>query len=305
MSTTDAVLRIGEVARRTGTTVSTLRAWERRYELLEPDRTDGGHRLYSEQDVARVEAMQSLLDDGWSAGAAAREIRSTSPAAARLRAAPGSDGTPAEELVARLQQALGAYDTAGTNQAIDDTLLRLDVPTALEAVVFPVIRWVGEGWRDDPSAIALEHFASNALRPRLLRMVRSTEFASHRAVAASPPDEQHDLGLLGAAAVLSAANWSVRYLGARTPREALEHAARQADADVVLVASQAPEYAAAFLLDPPQLDGPLLVLGGNGFAHTDPAEVAAIGAVLHDSSLQDLPRSLERRIRARRDAVNS
>jgi MerR family transcriptional regulator, light-induced transcriptional regulator len=72
-----AVLRIGEVSRRTGVAVPTLRAWERRYGLLEPARTEGGHRLYSQADVERVRAMSRLLDDGWSAAAAAREVLRT------------------------------------------------------------------------------------------------------------------------------------------------------------------------------------------------------------------------------------
>jgi DNA-binding transcriptional MerR regulator len=67
-------LRIGAVARRTGVAVTTLRAWESRYGVLRPGRTEGGHRLYSEEDVDRVLAVLRLTSQGWSVGAAAASI---------------------------------------------------------------------------------------------------------------------------------------------------------------------------------------------------------------------------------------
>ena len=75
-------LRIGELSRRVGVSPELLRAWERRYGLLEPGRTDGGLRLYSAEDVRRVRAMQAHLQSGLSAAEAARLARSDEGAAA-------------------------------------------------------------------------------------------------------------------------------------------------------------------------------------------------------------------------------
>ena len=294
------VLRIGEVARRTGVTVSTLRAWERRYELLDPHRTDGGHRLYAEQDVRRVRAMQQLLDQGWSASAAAREVRSSGATITPLRAvagnAAGVPGTPADELVERLKGSLDEFDSLASNRVLDDTLARLDVAAALEQVVFPVLRWIGDGWEDDPRAIAREHFASNALRPRLLRMIQSGGVGQRIAVAAAPPDEEHDLGLLGASAVLGQAGWSVRYLGAKTPRVVLEQAVVDAGAQVALVASAYPDHGRSFLTDLPDVGHALLVLGGAGF---EGAPLDHVDALVHRGSLADLPVAVDRALRER------
>jgi DNA-binding transcriptional MerR regulator len=91
-------MSIGEVARRTGMTVPTLRAWERRYGLLVPVRTTGGHRRYSEEDVRRVLAVLELVRQGWAVGAAARQV-------AGRRSAP-SDARPVDELRDRLWTAL-------------------------------------------------------------------------------------------------------------------------------------------------------------------------------------------------------
>jgi len=71
---TAAGLRIGEVARRTGVTTATLRAWESRYGLLTPVRTAGGQRLYREADVSRVRAVRRLVAEGWSVAGAASYV---------------------------------------------------------------------------------------------------------------------------------------------------------------------------------------------------------------------------------------
>jgi DNA-binding transcriptional MerR regulator len=94
-----ATMAIGEVARRTGVTVPTLRAWEHRYGLLVPVRTPGGHRRYREEDVQRVLAVLELTGQGWAVGAAARRVAGRGFAASPAR-------PPVDELRDRLWSAL-------------------------------------------------------------------------------------------------------------------------------------------------------------------------------------------------------
>ena len=75
------LVRIGELSRRTGVSPELLRAWELRYGLLEPSRTAGRFRLYSEADVARVRRMRANLADGLSASEAARAALAERPQA--------------------------------------------------------------------------------------------------------------------------------------------------------------------------------------------------------------------------------
>src|SRR5690606_23408483 len=63
-----AAVPIGEVSRRTGVNIVTLRAWERRYGLLKPMRTPKGHRLYSPADINKVKEVQSWLARGLAIG---------------------------------------------------------------------------------------------------------------------------------------------------------------------------------------------------------------------------------------------
>ena len=94
-----ATMSIGEVARRTGVTVPTLRAWERRYGLLLPVRTAGGHRRYRDEDVQRVLAVLDLTGQGWAVGAAARRV-------AGRRSAASAPRPPVDQLRDRLWNAL-------------------------------------------------------------------------------------------------------------------------------------------------------------------------------------------------------
>ncbi|MFP4235809.1 MAG: MerR family transcriptional regulator [Nitriliruptoraceae bacterium] len=293
-----AVLRIGEVSRRTGVAVPTLRAWERRYGLLDPQRTDGGHRLYSEQDIARVRGMQRLLDDGWSASAAAREVLREPASVTRLRPVAGS-GRASDDLVSRLETAIEAFDGAAADQVIDDVFARFEIPRALDEVVFPVLRRVGEGWQDDPRIIAREHFATNTLRPRLQRLIRapSRAGAAPTCLAAAPEAEDHDLGLLAATAVAADAGWRIHYLGARMPTAALERSAQDLDPDVVLIGSMFRTHAEEFLAEQPRFGRSGVVLGGPGFLPSDASRLP--GAVVHRGPIRELASTLERALTSR------
>jgi len=92
-------MRIGELARRTGIEAGTLRAWERRFSLLQPTRSAGGQRQYSESDVARVLAVRRLIDQGLTLAAAAERV------------VVAGDGAPPTEPESRLvQQILESVD---------------------------------------------------------------------------------------------------------------------------------------------------------------------------------------------------
>jgi DNA-binding transcriptional MerR regulator len=295
----DAVgLRIGAVSRRTGVAVTTLRAWETRYGLLEPRRTEGGHRLYGEADVDRVLAVLRLTAQGWAVSAAARAV-TTGREPDRLRlVATAADAAPAVAMAPSADRARGAlataiaeYDGDGATAVLDEALARLGVPRTLEDVILPVLRDLGEGWREDPGLIAAEHFATNVLRPRLHRLLA----AAHRAsaptcLAAAPEGEDHELGVLAAAAVAADVGFRVTYLGGRTPRAALERSAATLQPDVVLIGAVGLDPARGFCADPPQLGEAALVVGGPGFRALE-ADVLPTGA-RRAGDLGALPREL-------------
>ena len=292
-------LRIGAVARRTGVAVATLRAWESRYGVLQPCRSDGGHRLYSEDDVDRVLAVLRLTAQGWSVSAAAASVTAErSPSRLGLVADPpeATDAAARRDPTAHrlhdlLTRAVHTFDTAAAEEALDEAIARLGVAYALEDVVMPMLRDLGEGWEDDPALIAAEHFATNTLRPRLHRLLSGARSASAPScIAAAPDHEDHELGVLAAAAVASDLGFRVTYLGARTPASALERSVATIRPDVVLVGAITAHAARSFCASPPDVGSARLVVGGPGF-HGLEDELPA-GAT-HSGALSGLRRTLQ------------
>lgn len=221
-------LRIGELARRTGVREPTLRAWERRYGLLRPERSAGGFRLYSDEDAVRVRAMQDHLDRGVAA----------SEAAGLALAAPPDDASPIESLVHDLATALDSFDDVAAQTALDRALATLSVEAALRDVLLPVMADVGTGWENDESVIAREHFATNLVRGRLLSLARGWDLgAGRRALLACAPEERHDIGLIAFGLALRARGWRITFLGADTPIGTLGEAAGLTEPDLVVVSA--------------------------------------------------------------------
>lgn len=307
-------LRIGAVARRTGVAVATLRAWESRYEVLRPSRTDGGHRLYSEEDVDRVLAVLRLTAQGWSVTAAAGSVTSgrtpsrlglvRTPAwpADGLQDGPPGAGPAADGITERpdvttgrlrddLARAIREFDAAAADEALDTGIARLGVAYALQDVVMPVLRDLGIGWEDDPSLIAAEHFATNTLRPRLHRLLSGARgSAAPTCIAAAPGPEDHELGVLAAAAVAADHGFRVTYLGSRTPTVALDRSIAALRPDVVLVGAMTVHAAEHLCADPPVLGDARLVVGGPGF---DGLEDRLPAGATHARALTDLRRILQ------------
>lgn len=229
---TAGALRIGELSRRSGVSPELLRAWERRYGLLQPTRSSGGLRLYSPDDVVRVRAMQRHLTEGLAAA----------EAAALARQAPTADDdvvSPAggEELSA----ALARFDDGDAHAAFDSLLARLSIDTLLSEVVVPYLHELGEGWERGEVSIAQEHFASTLLRGRLLGLARGWgRGIGSVAVLACAPGEQHDLGLLAFGLALRARGWRVVYLGADTPIASVADAVLVCEPSVVVVSAVDP-----------------------------------------------------------------
>src|SRR5271166_7049613 len=183
------VLRIGELSRRLGVSDHVLRAWESRYGLLQPVRSAGGFRLYSEADESRVRRMQAHLARGLSAAEAARAALGEDNGAGHGRAAGPDRAAPAAgELPGALRQALDAFDEPAAQAALDRLVSDLSVTTVLRDVVLPYLTELGERWESGTASIAQEHFASNLIRGRLAGLARGWGNGhGPRAVLACPP----------------------------------------------------------------------------------------------------------------------
>ena len=255
--------RIGELSRRVGVSAELLRAWERRYGLLEPERSEGGFRLYGDADEARVRLMQLHLDNGVSAAQAARLALAGETAASEEGAR--APETSATDAIDRLRDSLDRYDDAAAHAVFDDLLAQLTLDTTLRDVLMPYLHELGERWERGDVDVAQEHYASALIRGRLLGLARGWgRGVGPHAVLAGAPGEQHDLGLIAFGLALRARGWRITYLGQDTPVQDIARTARRLQPQLVVVtattrrrlAAAAPDLEALAQAAPVALAGP-------------------------------------------------
>jgi DNA-binding transcriptional MerR regulator len=230
---TNELLRIGELSKRSGVSPELLRAWERRYGLLRPQRSPGGLRLYTPQDLDRVRAMQRHLTDGLAAAEAA---------------ALASRGNPETEAAApplvpialrdELRDALDRFDEPAAQAVLDRLLASLTPDHVLSDVVMPYLEELGDRWQRGEASIAQEHFASSVIRGRLLGLARGWgRGVGPLALLACLPGEHHDLGLIVLGLALRARGWRITYMGQDTPLATLADAAADLDPTLIVLSA--------------------------------------------------------------------
>jgi DNA-binding transcriptional MerR regulator len=260
----EGLLRIGELSRRTGLSRDLIRAWERRYDLLSPTRTQGNIRLYSVDDISRLRLMQHYLAKGIPAAQSAGLVHQVQTAAHD-----SNPGLPPGDVRAAhrvLRDSLEGFDDAAAARVLE-RLLGVFAPGAiLRDVILPYLRDLGQRWECGRVSVGQEHFASNFLEAWMLSMARGWGAAgSRRAVVACVPGERHTLGLIAFGLALRDLGWRVAYLGADAPLRGVEQAATTLRADAVVLACTLPETFAAAGDEIREHAGRLpLALGGAG-----------------------------------------
>ncbi len=283
-------LRIGELARRAGIPVSTLRAWERRYGILEPIRSESGYRLYSEADEDQLKEMVALIAAGAAPAEAAGRVRARVRREAGGRARHEPEGPDSAGLRDRLLESLRGFDEAGAHAAIDRAVADYSVETLVGELILPVLQRIGELWQEGDMSVGEEHFATALIRGRLLGLGRGWGTGgAPRALLACPDGEMHDLGLVAFGLLLRARGWRVDFLGANTPIETVAMTAQRLDPAVVVLALTSPDCARALAgRPPPEIGAPLVVAGGAATA-----ELAEhLGAELGEAGLLEAAAAL-------------
>jgi DNA-binding transcriptional MerR regulator/methylmalonyl-CoA mutase cobalamin-binding subunit len=220
---------IKRAAELTGISVATLRAWERRYNVVSPKRSDGGYRLYGPDDVRALAIMNSLVTDGWSAREAAAETlrRLAAPDTGEQqgrtsRVSPirphGSRGHQSEDAEAFLRAA-ERLDAASATAVLDARFALGTFEHVVDDWLMPTLRLVGEAWAHGRLTVAGEHLVSYAVQRRL---AAAYEAASGRVdgpplLIGLPTGARHELGLLAFAVAARRAGFATTYVGADLP----------------------------------------------------------------------------------------
>jgi MerR family transcriptional regulator, light-induced transcriptional regulator len=249
-------LRIGELARRTGASPELLRAWERRYGLLRPTRSQGGFRLYTAADEERIRRMKEYLARGVAAAEAAQlamdaetprpGAETTTTPAVLVPETTAAAPPPLQAAARELAEALDRFDEEQAHAVLDRLLAAYRIETILRDLLVPYLHDLGERWARGEVSVAQEHFASNLLRGRLLGLARGWgQGHGPTAVLACLPGEQHDLGLIAFGITLYRRGWCIIYLGPDTPIATIGQATESIAPDLVVLAGTVPEPFAA------------------------------------------------------------
>lgn len=246
----DPKYTIKTVSTQTGIRPVTLRAWERRHEVLSPHRSDNRYRLYSDRDVAILRWLKNRIDSGVSISSAVQELRGMTRQDLWPDAVPSAPSRPTSVSSAPpayysrlLRDALMKHDENTAGDVLRETHAIFDLTTVFMEIIIPSLVDIGEAWYTGKILATTEHFASAFLRGKLLGLLQA--YPSRRnagyILIGCAPTEQHELGTLMLAVLLRSYGYRVEYLGPDIPLEDLvEYSSYEHPAMVILSATTLP-----------------------------------------------------------------
>lgn len=284
------------VIQRTGLSADVLRAWEKRYGVVEPRRSEGGQRLYSDEDVERLALLRRATAGGRNisliAGLGVPELERliAEDESGRVEAAdaPAARHAAASWYLGACVRAIVDLDAVHLEALLRRAVLQLSATTAIDDVVLPLLKEVGERWHQGALTPAHEHLGSAVIR-RVLTWMADAAAMSPGApvvVVATPATQRHELGAKIVSTTASHEGWRVVFLGSDLPADAIAAAALQSGASLVALslifptdeASVTHEVLALRRLLPPSVT---IVVGG--------AAVASYGDRLAEAGVRVLP----------------
>ncbi len=276
--------RIQVAAQVSGVKEPLIRAWERRYGVLQPQRTPGGYRTYSDADIEVLKRLKKLTEEGVAIAQAVkllpsirREVKEAAHAAPAMLKVPR--GTQMQAWRDEILLAAEKLDQPRIEATLDEAIGSSPPLVFFEQLLAPLLREVGDRWHSGTLSVAEEHLISQAARQRLIALLAGApRRAKYHVICACPPDEEHELGLLGAALRFRHAGWRVTFLGARTPVEHLARTVQALKPDLVAISVVESDGAAKYVgqLVAALPEGTRVVLGGQGIVR-HPALVAKHG----------------------------
>ncbi|HKI53458.1 MAG TPA: MerR family transcriptional regulator [Anaerolineales bacterium] len=234
------------VLNQTGIAADTLRAWERRYGLPNPDRTAGGHRLYSDRDIAIIKWLIAQQEEGLSISHAVdlwnETIASGSDplADSQPKNMVPVDNMNIEALRSEWLTACFNYDTVTAEQILNQAFASHSIEIACTEIIMRGLFEVGEHWQKGTASVQQEHFASGIATRRLDALISATPQPTRKEtiILACPPNEWHAFPLLLTNLFLRRRGWNVIYLGANVPTARIEETIKATKPKLVVLSAQ-------------------------------------------------------------------
>ena len=212
-----------EVSRMLGIPIPTMRAWERRYGWPAPHRTHGGHRRYTGLEVSQLRALRD-------------EIASGRPPPAAVNLLRAIEGRRVERFVTPLLEAASSHDVERVKHVLSELDREMDYERAVQAVIIPALRGVGDRWQAGSCDVLGEHLLTAEARRWISRGAESLPAApGGRVFLSTAPFEDHTVALEAFAVLLARRGWDCVMPTALGRNEHLLDAARSSEPDIVVI----------------------------------------------------------------------
>jgi DNA-binding transcriptional MerR regulator/methylmalonyl-CoA mutase cobalamin-binding subunit len=240
---------ISTVSKRSGVKSDLVRAWERRYQAVTPSRTAGGHRVYTDQDIARLKLLNQATNNGHSISQIAQF--SLDDLKNLLKNEPGvitqtlnsftsltSDRIHlAEDYIEKCYAAVLAFDAKTLESHFENAIVELGSEAFIEHLLTPLLTRIGERWKTGELRPVHEHMTSSVIRSLtyILRNNNPCSADAPRMIVSTPIGQLHELGALLAAIMAELSGWQVTYLGANLPAEEIAAGVKYTNACVLTI----------------------------------------------------------------------
>jgi MerR family transcriptional regulator, light-induced transcriptional regulator len=279
------------VSQRTGLTPDVLRAWERRYRAIQPVRSPGGQRHYSDSDIERLTLLSRASRAGRQIGQLVplsndelKKLIEGDERQSRERVGLSPDQPAIESYLSSALIAVEEFDGHRLEQTLRSAVLRMPGDEVLDQVIGPLLFTIGSLWHQGLLRPANEHLATTTIRRVLVWMsdLAVPDAGAPIVVVGTPAHQMHELGAMLAATTAASCGWRVAYLGPNLPADELARAVRHARAAAIALSIVYPT-------DDPELNNELrelkaalpsdvgVIVGGSGAAYYADA-VQEIGA---------------------------
>jgi len=240
---------ISTVSKRSGVKSDLVRAWERRYQAVTPTRTAGGHRVYTDQDIARLKLLNQATNNGHSISQIAQFsldelknlLKNDSNAGAQNQGSVVYAGSSkvhiAEDYIEKCYAAVLAFDARTLESHFENAIVELGSQAFIEHLLTPLLTMIGDRWKTGELRPVHEHMTSSIIRSLsyILRNNNPCSDNAPRMIVSTPIGQLHELGALLAAIMAELNGWQVTYLGSNLPAEEIAAAVKYTNARAVTI----------------------------------------------------------------------
>lgn len=314
---TGPLYNIKAVEQSTGISSSTLRAWERRYHVCQPERSESGYRLYSDRDIAIIRWLKAQVDAGMSISQAVAWLDNLTAAAGNLaqvvlpasgEMATGPISPATQHLMRRdyavlqkeLLHALLTFDEDRADHVLAEALALYPMELVGENLIAPVLVEVGERWHRGEVSVTLEHFATAVLQQRLAAILRTAPHPNKKNLiwVVCAPGEDHEIGAMLLTIYLRRAGYQVQFLGKNIKASDLINDVNYYQPAMILLSATTQETAANLQMLTNELAQlttfrPIIGYGGRIFHQHPELRKTIPGVYMGDSAFEALESTME------------